>query len=187
MNRRPRLRPLLRPLLVVVGLVALASPGCAREDDGLTVRGTLRGALAGGESAFGFATETRLYDDRVAPGDGAIAGHCTIRVGRAGEPDVVSIGLSRSGAVPAGDRGLRAVAVQIDDPAGPRGVASATFGAGETFAGGPGAGCVIALDHDAESRYVAVTFTDCSLAGTGTDVATLDGELEFAGCDVRVP
>jgi hypothetical protein len=184
MHRRPQ----LRPLFVALGLVALAVPGCASDDDaGLTVRGTLRGALAGGESAFNFPTETRLFDDRVAPGDGAIAGHCTIRVGRAGEPDTVSIGVSRSGAVAPGDRSLREVAVQIDDPSGPRGVVTATFGASETFAGGPGAGCTVALDYDAEGQYAALTLTRCTLAGTGTDTASLDGELELAGCDVRLP
>jgi hypothetical protein len=179
-------RPLLRPLTVVAALLALA--GCASDDAaGLTVRGSLRASLAGGESAFTFPTETRLFDDRVAPGDGAIAGHCTIRVGRAGEPDTVSIGVSRSGAVPAGDRSLREIAVQIDDPSGPRGVVTATFGASETFAGGPGAACAATLDYDAEGEYASLTLTRCTLAGTGADTATLDGELELAGCDVRLP
>jgi hypothetical protein len=181
-------RPSLRRLTLTAALAALALAGCASDDDdGLLVRGAMSASLGGGTSAFTFPTDTRLYDDRVAPADGAIAGHCTIRVGRAGEPDVVSLGVTRSGAVAAGDRSLREISVQLDDPSIPRGVVTATFGASETFAGGPGAGCALTLDYDAEGAYAALTLTGCRLAGTGVDVATLDGELEFAGCDVRVP
>ena len=173
---------------VVLTALALVGVGCgSSEDPGLTVRGQLVGTLAGGESSFTFATETRLYDDRVAPTSGATAGHCTIRVGAAGTPDVIGLGVSRTGAVPAGDRGLRELSVQIDDPSVPRGVVTATFGASETFAGGPGATCTLALDYDADASYAVLTLTACHLVGTGADAAELNGELEYAGCDVLQP
>jgi hypothetical protein len=167
--------------------LALLGAGCGGEDPGLTVRGTLVGSLAGGDSSFSFPTETRLYDDRVAPTDGVIAGHCTIRRGAPGTPDVIGLGVSRTGAVAAGFRGLREISVQIDDPSVPRGVVTATFGASETFAGGPSATCGVSLRYDLEASYALLTLTACQLVGTGTDVATLDGELEYAGCDVLAP
>jgi len=180
-----RLRTYLLPVLFTA--LALVGVGCGDDDDGLTVRGGLTGTLAGGSSSFSFPTETRLFDDRVAPTDGAIAGHCTIRLGRAGEPDVIGLGVSRTGSTAPDFRGLREVSVQIDDPSGPRGVVTATFGASETFAGGPSAVCGVALDYDADAGYAALTLSDCTMVGSGTDTATLDGELEYSGCDVQAP
>lgn len=174
-------------LPVLFTALALAGAGCGSDDDGLRVRGGLSGTLAGGTSSFSFPTETRLFDDRVAPMDGAIAGHCTIRLGRAGEPDVVALGVSRTGAVATDFRGLREIAVQIDDPSGPRGAVTATFGASETFAGGPGTSCGVTLDYDVDAHYAALTLSACRLVGTGADTATLDGELEYSGCDVQAP
>lgn len=172
--------------LLLVGL-ALAGLGCGGEDPGLTVRGTLVGTLAGGDSAFSFPTETRLYDDRVAPTDGVIAGHCTIRRGAAGAPDVIGLGLSRTGAVAPAFRGLREISVQLDDPSGPRGVVTATFGASETFAGGPGSTCDLTLDYDADAASAVLTLSACHLVGTGVDAATLNGNLDYSGCDVLAP
>lgn len=178
---RTCLLPVLFTALAVIGV------GCGGDDDGLTVRGNLAASLAGGDSTFSFPTETRLFDDRVAPTDGATAGHCTIRLGRAGEPDVIALGVSRTGSGAPDFRGLREVSVQIDDPSGPRGVVTATFGASETFAGGPGATCAVTIDYDASAHYAALTLTDCRLVGTGVDVATLNGDLEYSGCDVQAP
>lgn len=172
---------------VVFTALALLGAGCGSEDDALTVRGNLVGTLAGGDSSFNFPTQTRLYDDRVAPTDGAIAGHCTIRVGAAGTPDVIGLGISRTGAVAPDFRGLREFAVQIDDPSVPRGAVTATFGASETFAGGPGATCGLTLDYDTGAAYAVLTLTACRLVGTGADVPELNGELEYAGCDVQAP
>jgi hypothetical protein len=165
---------------------ALLTAGCGGDDDGLTVRGEVTATLDGGTSRFTFPGPTRLFDDRVAPDDGSIAGHCTIRLGRAGERDTLSFGLSRTGAAAPGDRGLRQLTVQIDDPAVPRGTIAATFGASETFAGVPGASCGVTVVHDPDGAYATLELRDCVVA-TATDTARLDGSLEFDGCTVIAP
>jgi hypothetical protein len=175
---------ILGVLLVLMSATALG--GCVSDDPGLTVRGEVRATLAGGTSRFSFPGPTRLFDDRVAPDDGSIAGHCAIRLGRVGERDTLSFGISRTGPVAPDDRGLRQLRVQIDDPSLPRGAIAATFGASETLAGLPGPSCGVTVIHDADGAYATLHLRDCVLTA-GADTALVEGSLEFEGCEVLAP
>jgi len=101
----------------IMALGLLAAAGCADDDpDHLRVHGEALVEL-GADSRTGFAFENtvRLDDDRVAPADGRIAGHCVIGVGDEGERDVLSVGLSRTSPAEEEGMGMRSITVRMDD------------------------------------------------------------------------
>lgn len=168
----------------------LALAGCASDpsDNSLKVAGnaTAMESSSAAGSGFNFATETLLYDDRVAPDNGVIAGHCTIQRGPVGVPDVIDVGITRTSAVDVTDRGMRSYAVRIDDPGSPL-VGSVTTVLGtDTFTSAGGVDCNIQLlNYDIEERVATVAVSDCTVATSASATATTSASLSFVNCDVR--
>lgn len=170
------------PWILALGLLGAA--GCADDDpDHLRVRGEALVELGDGtRTGFEFADDVRLDDDRVAPRDGRIAGHCTIGLGGDGEHDVLSVGLSRT--VPEGEAGmgLGAITVRMDDPE--TGEVSAELG-GQTFSGASGATCTLSRAYFEPQQGLAGVIGECALTGPTGATATATVDLHFAGCSVE--
>ncbi len=173
--------------LLAILTAAFFVSACTEDVDHLAVLGAVTVEASGAETGFNFSTQTRLDDDRVAPEDGRVAGHCTILRGAEGLPDVVSVGISRPGAAAQGNA-MRSFTLRIDDPSAPaRARVEATLGdtlfAAETTA----STCEAALTYiDLQSGLVVIT-ASCLLEST-VDTATAQltvTDLEYAGCDVN--
>lgn len=168
--------------IVAVGL--LASAGCADDDpDHLRARGEALVELGDGtRTGFQLDGDVRLDDDRVAPRDGRIAGHCTIAPSGEGEHDVLSVGLSRTAPADDGGMGLRSITVRMDGP--DRGQVTADLG-DQTFTAAVGESCTLAPLYLEPQERMAAVAGECTLTGAsgGTAVASVD--LHFAGCSLQ--
>src|SRR5690606_10183523 len=77
--------------LWIVAALAMGLLGCADEEKGyLRVQGAAVVVLPDDtETGFDFVDDVRLDDDRIAPRDGRIAGHCTLGPGEGTDLDVL--------------------------------------------------------------------------------------------------
>lgn len=169
------------PWIVALGLLAAA--GCADDDpEHLRVRGEALVELgADTRTGFAFENDVRLDDDRVAPADGRIAGHCTIGVGDEGEHDVVSVGLSRTAPPEEEGMGMRSITVRMDGPA--TGRLEVSLG-GDAYVEDTGAAsCVLTSLYTEPEEGIAAVAGECELTGVADATATID--LHFAGCTVE--
>ncbi|MFW5926006.1 MAG: hypothetical protein ACOCV4_07550 [Myxococcota bacterium] len=165
-------------LLAVAALVA-----CGGGEDAPTVMGSVTVAIDDTVTGFRFDEPTRIEDDRVAAGDGRLAGHCTFSEPREGEPDRVSVGVMRTDGDD--DLGLREIRVAVDEEGrGSTGYVRADVGGQLYLAEGlPADTCRVAplyLDRGAARAQVAV---DCEVPGPDGVPAVVEADLEFAGCD----
>ena len=169
-------------------LLFLALAGCSDDDNSLKVNGSASATVSATSamSNFNFPTDTLLYDDRVSPENGVIAGHCTIQRGPVGVADVIDVGITRTGERDPNDLGLRSVAIRVDDVGPPlSGSVTEVIGA-DTYTSSAGTDCnVQVLHYDAEDRVATVAVSDCTLATTGAATATTTLSLAFTNCDVR--
>ncbi|MBK8173115.1 MAG: hypothetical protein IPK60_22660 [Sandaracinaceae bacterium] len=174
-------------LLGVSLVLALALVGCGGDDDNsLKVSGnaTVVVTATGASSSFNFPTSTLLYDDRVSPDNGVIAGHCTLQRGPVGVPDVIDVGITRTGT--STDLGIRSISVRVDDPGLPlAGSVTAAIGA-DSYTSEAGSDCNIQLlSYDVDARIATIAVSDCTIATSASATATATASLEFTNCDVR--
>jgi len=169
------------PIAVVLSGLLLSLAGCGEDEDPLTVRGTVDVTLDGTRTGFEFATDTHIDDDRVAPADGRVAGHCTLSKSADGETSVISVGIVRP-TVSAEDTGVRSFVIRVDDPREPaRGAVTAELGADTFTATATDAGCTIEVTYlDVDGGAVGLR-SECAIT-SGTKTASSVSELELSGC-----
>lgn len=172
----------------VAALLFLGLVGCSDDDNSLKVNGNATATVSATSamSGFNFATDTLLYDDRVSPDNGVIAGHCTIDQGPVGVPDVIDVGITRTGERDPNDLGMRSVSVRVDNVGPPlSGSVTEVIGA-DTYTSTAGTDCNIqVLSYDADERTATVAVSDCTVATGASATATTSVSLAFTGCDVR--
>lgn len=163
-------------------LVALTA--CADEDPGyLRVQGVAVVVLEDGtETGFDFPNDVRLDDDRIAPADGRIAGHCTIGTGGEGEHDVLHVGITRTVADAESELGLRGLVIRMDDPLS--GEVQAELGHA-SLSGSSEAECTLSRPYVERQDGLAAVVADCMLAGPEGESAQLAVDLQFVGCTVE--
>jgi hypothetical protein len=169
-------------LLPPIVAVALLAGACGGSDDTL-VEGSVEVDRGGTVTGLVFDEPTRLVDDRVADGDGVVAGHCALAQGSTGEPHRVNVAVQRTG-IPTEDLGLHAFEVSLQ-VAGPdvSGMIVADVG-GERFEAEGDATSTCRADVfylDMGERVVGVDVS-CSLVGPGGATADTSAELHFSGC-----
>ncbi len=170
----------VNPSLWLVPSLALAAGACSNTPAHLSVKGTVQVDGGGTTTGFDFPNDTRLDDDRVASPDGNIAGHCTIKPGSGGVPDVVSVGVVRPNP-PAGDLGAHSFVARADAAGGGQ---VTTIVGSDTFMGMGGGSCVVQLSYlDVQGRVAGVN-VECDVASDAGATARLSAQLDFSGCTV---
>ncbi len=167
---------------LLISAVALA--GCADDDPGhLRAQGAVVVVLEDGtETGFELPDDVRLDDDRVAPEDGRLAGHCTIGRGAEGEHDVLSVGLGRTAVGDEAGMGLRALEIRMDDPVS--GEVHAEVGT-SAFSAESGASCTLSRPYVEPQDGLAAVIADCVLTGPDAQTAQVMVDLQLAGCRVE--
>lgn len=174
--------------LLLLGALAAVAPtlaaGCANDDEGyLRAQGAAVAVLPDGtETGFDFPNDVRLDDDRIAPADGRLAGHCTIGRGGEGEHDVLDVAIVRTGEPAEDDLGIRSLTVHLDDPA--TGSLTAEL-AGATFSAESGATCSVSRPYVETRDGLAAVMADCTVADPDGRTAQLIVDLQFVGCDLQ--
>jgi hypothetical protein len=162
-------------------LLGLGLTACGHDHDAhLAVRGSATVDLDGTESGFEFADDMLLEDDRIGRYD-RIAGHCAIDRGAAGEPDVVSLSLSRPDGSTSGGEGVRSLVFRLE---GESTKVTAMMGDTEFSADGGAACTVTELYRDDHERIFGLE-SDCAVSDDAGRTAQVVADLHYAGCDVQ--
>src|SRR5690606_32263796 len=158
---------------------AMALVGCADDDPGyLRAQGAAVVVFEDGtETGFQLPDDVRLDDDRVAPDDGRLAGHCTIRRGADGEHDVLSVGLSRTAVGDEAGMGLRTIEIRMDDPVS--GEVHAELG-NASFSAESGATCTLSRPYVEAQEGLAAVVADCVITGPDARSAQVMVDLQLA-------
>lgn len=175
------MRTVPQTLLLLCSLLC----GCADESEPLLVRGSAEISVGDARTGLSFPTDTHLQDERVAPADGRIAGHCTLSRSAGDATRSVDIALVRSGPLADADVvGLRSLSLRA--PAASReAVLHVEADLGGSVYRTADAGCTASVVTSADNHAPNVALQAvCNLTSTGGSAATFTAELDFRGCDV---